>query len=132
MATFNVAASIKMRKCGVRPSAHLAFEAPFNVAASIKMRKWNGNDLDASGYFDLQCGRIYKDAEIDETNDSAEARVLLQCGRIYKDAEIRWAGRENEGAHRDLQCGRIYKDAEMRQWRAMQMGRKRPSMWPHL
>ena len=38
---------------------------------------------------------------------------MLQCGRIYKDAEIRWPylrGQDNAG----LQCGRIYKDAEIR------------------
>ena len=36
----------------------------------------------------LQCGRIYKDAEIRRFDLPRAARALLQCGRIYKDAEI--------------------------------------------
>ena len=60
----------------------------FNVAASIKMRKsvkgtggnWKRNDL--------QCGRIHKDAEILKTKYKQQRDLLLQCGRIHKDAEI--------------------------------------------
>ena len=37
----------------------------------------------------LQCGRIYKDAEIYERYDLNVRFASLQCGRIYKDAEIR-------------------------------------------
>ena len=36
----------------------------------------------------LQCGRIYKDAEIAKLLADAENIDMLQCGRIYKDAEI--------------------------------------------
>ena len=88
---------------------------------------------------ELQCGRIYKDAEIPRfaSKPSQNAR-LLQCGRIYKDAEIEYRKRLADmrltgfnvaasikmrkscpysGAVADhmgwLQCGRIYKDAEM-------------------
>ena len=39
-------------------------------------------------------------------------KMLLQCGRIYKDAEISPDKRATREA-KDLQCGRIYKDAEM-------------------
>ena len=37
----------------------------------------------------LQCGRIYKDAEIQARKSGASGGgAWLQCGRIYKDAEI--------------------------------------------
>ena len=36
----------------------------FNVAASIKMRKCTGDVTGGRGTGGLQCGRIYKDAEI--------------------------------------------------------------------
>ena len=36
----------------------------------------------------LQCGRIYKDAEIEDRGFLIELASSLQCGRIYKDAEI--------------------------------------------
>ena len=39
------------------------------------------------------------------------AAELLQCGRIYKDAEIPAATLDNN-CYQYLQCGRIYKDAE--------------------
>ena len=61
--TFNVAASIKMRKCGIRCAVH----------ARKKV---------------LQCGRIYKDAEIAMSATAHCEHEFLQCGRIYKDAEI--------------------------------------------
>ena len=85
----------------------------------------------------LQCGRIYKDAEIGCLLDFRLTKVKLQCGRIYKDAEMRRAAtkahmhllgfnvaasikmRKSRDGRRDgsgggvLQCGRIYKDAEM-------------------
>ena len=64
--------------------------ACFNVAASIKMRKcalWVLRCVKLSA--SLQCGRIYKDAEIRRFIDSALCLIVLQCGRIYKDAEIR-------------------------------------------
>ena len=39
--------------------------------------------------FELQCGRIYKDAEISPlARGFIIAGLVLQCGRIYKDAEI--------------------------------------------
>ena len=103
------------------------------------MRKYEKRWRKALEQVGLQCGRIYKDAEI-----HAKARLIalcggqLQCGRIYKDAEIPWravgcarllscfnvaasikmrkcyqAG-ENGKPDKELQCGRIYKDAEIR------------------
>ena len=36
----------------------------------------------------LQCGRIYKDAEMTGTSTGRSSSLRLQCGRIYKDAEI--------------------------------------------
>ena len=81
----------------------------FNVAASIKMRKCLCTVVDALDAFDLQCGRIYKDAEMKLANAAAsKAVVFLQCGRIYKDAEICIP----QGPHQ----GCCYF----------------PSMWPHL
>ena len=37
----------------------------------------------------------------------------LQCGRIYKDAEIGQYAVVELAEYTDLQCGRIYKDAEI-------------------
>ena len=43
----------------------------------------------AAEYYLLQCGRIYKDAEIGASvGDEKWKATRLQCGRIYKDAEI--------------------------------------------
>ena len=39
--------------------------------------------------------------------------MFLQCGRIYKDAEIATYGQSRTRDHSRLQCGRIYKDAEI-------------------
>ena len=113
--------------------------AGFNVAASIKMRKSHDKCLfvDVVG-FRLQCGRIYKDAEIYRRDEGRWIVALeLQCGRIYKDAEIHrrapeWPAKQcsfnvaasikmrkflearREGPRMtELQCGRIYKDAEI-------------------
>ena len=61
----------------------------FNVAASIKMRKFYLRCQVFFNFFLLQCGRIYKDAEIrNGDEDEAPNPTQLQCGRIYKDAEI--------------------------------------------
>ena len=104
----------------------------------------------------LQCGRIYKDAEIQTKRRLWRPAPDLQCGRIYKDAEIDMIFSEAR-ANRDLQCGRIYKDAEiagdarrvaefwmpfnvaasikMRKsvpMRRMPSRVRVPSMWPHL
>ena len=62
------------------------------------MRKFRGRYVAKAGVLDLQCGRIYKDAEI----FGASPRLSnfahnLQCGRIYKDAEIR-RGHRRRGA----------------------------------
>ena len=62
--SFNVAASIKMRKCGLSMVMPNQTWMTFNVAASIKMRKCGIETREAPGVFDLQCGRIHKDAEI--------------------------------------------------------------------
>ena len=64
--------------------------------------------------FELQCGRIYKDAEISPlARGFIIAGLVLQCGRIYKDAEITYRSGGGGPDARKLQCGRIYKDAEI-------------------
>ena len=64
--------------------------------------------------FILQCGRIYKDAEIIAISRHIVKAVhdSLQCGRIYKDAEMP-KRKPKRKAQNILQCGRIYKDAEI-------------------
>ena len=62
----------------------------------------------------LQCGRIYKDAEILRRHTRKGGKSHLQCGRIYKDAEILNPLALMLCASASLQCGRIYKDAEIR------------------
>ena len=53
------------------------------------MRKFSFVARHGGLIYGLQCGRIYKDAEIPRLLLSlAPSRCLLQCGRIYKDAEI--------------------------------------------
>ena len=79
----------------------------FNVAASIKMRKFADRPRFGLGALSLQCGRIYKDAEILKWEASGAVGGLLQCGRIYKDAEI--------DKRRNVQSKRFL-----------------ASMWPHL
>ena len=117
----------------------LSPDATFNVAASIKMRKsYIPRSKSLITIFLLQCGRIYKDAEISGAAGARRLSVVLQCGRIYKDAEIRVIdgralldddafnvaasikmrkSRSTKAATQRqisfLQCGRIYKDAEM-------------------
>ena len=61
----------------------------FNVAASIKMRKCAQGSALGCSRDPLQCGRIYKDAEILVRRAKTVLTPRLQCGRIYKDAEIR-------------------------------------------
>ena len=61
----------------------------------------------------LQCGRIYKDAEIRLEQMDHNGQSILQCGRIYKDAEIGPHSASRFSSKADLQCGRIYKDAEI-------------------
>ena len=77
------------------------------------MRKSNKKFFEARTVYSLQCGRIYKDAEITLSIHALARHVLLQCGRIYKDAEINYTRRRCRPCI-GLQCGRIYKDAEMR------------------
>ena len=60
----------------------------------------------------LQCGRIYKDAEIWKQECDVGISYNLQCGRIYKDAEIVTVDVQYFNDE-TLQCGRIYKDAEI-------------------
>ena len=55
----------------------------------------------------------------------------LQCGRIYKDAEI-FGGAQDPGRENRLQCGRIYKDAEIARQRSIRVPIRFASMWPHL
>ena len=121
------------------------------------MRKLLAAHPQSAGMGFLQCGRIYKDAEILEgVIEAVWVAIPLQCGRIYKDAEIK--GPQGYSARPwILQCGRIYKDAEMRRMEApghkptatfnvaasikmrklnssCLLGRLEcfPSMWPHL
>ena len=61
----------------------------------------------------LQCGRIYKDAEIQDGARLVAKLAELQCGRIYKDAEIKLQADAEKRCNDLLQCGRIYKDAEI-------------------
>ena len=153
---FNVAASIKMRKFESFDPEPLYRPAAFNVAASIKMRKWLSSRSISSLRLTLQCGRIYKDAEI-RGNRGGWLRVFaafnvaasikmrksplpvnqdprsctLQCGRIYKDAEMTWSPSDRlQGLC--LQCGRIYKDAEISSSSPSGRNSSIPSMWPHL
>ncbi len=63
MDSFNVAASIKMQKYGMR-RLRMVLWLPFNVAASIKMQKFHFFPFFAGSLNCLQCGRIYKDAEM--------------------------------------------------------------------
>ena len=63
---------------------------------------------------------------------AALAENALQCGRIYKDAEM---GKQDARAHDvffRLQCGRIYKDAEIPDEILEGETVSCPSMWPHL
>ena len=78
------------------------------MAASIKMRKF-----------------------IPAANDELSAS-MLQCGRIYKDAEIPDDGARFFREHGELQCGRIYKDAEISECDLASCGAWVASMWPHL
>ena len=87
------------------------------MAASIKMRKCDKNRIGQNGRDELQCGRIYKDAEIRLPGHGDAAERELQCGRIYKDAEI-MLSEKSRAVISALQCGRIYKDAEIRKKRA--------------
>ena len=128
---FNVAASIKMRKCG-GSIARASSLTCFNVAASIKMRKLEAPEGARLQSIALQCGRIYKDAEIHNRKCFARPKVWLQCGRIYKDAEIgKTTVFRREGFAR-LQCGRIYKDAEIKVHGRYCEFPRIASMWPHL
>ena len=121
------------------------------------MRKWLHPHPRSTRIVSLQCGRIYKDAEIRQKAQNTTCRIpTLQCGRIYKDAEMSLCPIALCCAWGDLQCGRIYKDAEMQYLPKMYSGdlflqcgriykdaeistdviRDRlnciPSMWPHL
>ena len=105
----------------------------------------------------LQCGRIYKDAEIFNGIEGSSppactfnvaasikmrksrrgclrrsALLTLQCGRIYKDAEIELVPRRYCASLVHLQCGRIYKDAEIPARMPSAKCPSNPSMWPHL
>ena len=80
----------------------------------------------------LQCGRIYKDAEIREkiheistpwTPFSVAASIKMRKSKIrLKLVSVSIV----------LQCGRIYKDAEISELRRFERLASRPSMWPHL
>ena len=84
-------------------------------------------------YSELQCGRIYKDAEIVYARDMLlSATSRLQCGRIYKDAEMGLEMMRKSKTITKLQCGRIYKDAEIRAHAVHYHHLQSASMWPHL
>ena len=111
---FNVAASIKMRKCHLRAKRPQNAIDSFNVAASIKMRKSYSRRRKPCGLSPLQCGRIYKDAEIPWRALARSARNGLQCGRIYKDAEIVW---RNVFRTKLLACFNVAASIKMRKFR---------------
>ena len=71
---FNVAASIKMRKSSTSAPAPTGERSGFNVAASIKMRKCCKRSLQVEDKHGLQCGRIYKDAEMAQRRAGAARR----------------------------------------------------------
>ena len=82
---------------------------------------------------ELQCGRIYKDAEIWSLCRPCSARHReLQCGRIYKDAEICVSGRVLRDQHAGFNVAASIKMRKFRlhdrDWEAL----KAASMWPHL
>ena len=91
-----MAASIKMRKYDEQ-RLFAGHSLTFNVAASIKMRKYIWLRAIYCDGPNLQCGRIYKDAEIKEKPSGNDSGLSLQCGRIYKDAEIRRTESRTEG-----------------------------------
>ena len=61
----------------------------FNVAASIKMRKFIVADLDKSEILAFNVAASIKMRKSPQIRQSTVKRPILQCGRIYKDAEIR-------------------------------------------
>ena len=79
----------KDAEMGYNPGCISGLPQSFNVAASIKMRKLKYQLSIRPSTCLLQCGRIYKDAEIYVGPSLSRCTVsALQCGRIYKDAEI--------------------------------------------
>ena len=129
---FNVAASIKMRKSVAFLLVPPRCTRGFNVAASIKMRKSGCCDSRGPFFAELQCGRIYKDAEI----RLITILTFSETSRFNVAASIKMRKFDEQRgtsiANARLQCGRIYKDAEMRgcRWRAGSADLA--SMWPHL
>ena len=63
-----------MRKLDVMSAHALSAMLTFNVAASIKMRKYSRSRAAHAGGRHLQCGRIYKDAEIWDVRDRRDDR----------------------------------------------------------
>ena len=81
----------------------------------------------------LQCGRIYKDAEITHLRPRTLGAVC--CFNVAASIKMRKCASPDAMNPRtvSLQCGRIYKDAEMRaECARMDTSHPRASMWPHL
>ena len=113
----------------VQPGAR---RTSFNVAASIKMRKSAHIRVRRTTKKELQCGRIYKDAEISWAAADEAAPHQLQCGRIYKDAEI-----ENGRSSRCDACNsfNVAASIKMRKYdecEQSEIEEIEASMWPHL
>ena len=80
----------------------------------------------------LQCGRIYKDAEICRARPRPRRFARLQCGRIYKDAEICGTGVPSDNLRTTFNVAASIK---MRKCGALLDATGTlcvPSMWPHL
>ena len=80
----------------------------------------------------LQCGRIYKDAEIIEIPNCLElVTETFNVAASIKMRKCRYPLAIQTREH-NLQCGRIYKDAEICANNEVSALIDRPSMWPHL
>ena len=128
---FNVAASIKMRKLDF-DDAQGAEIVTFNVAASIKMRKSCSRRRKPCDLSTLQCGRIYKDAEIAQKGAHKMRRFhSFNVAASIKMRKCKYLCYLTPD-YPSLQCGRIYKDAEIEKKAEELTPETVPSMWPHL
>ena len=80
----------------------------------------------------LQCGRIYKDAEIvyepsasvyEPSGFNVAASIKMRKSIVLKKGDL---------SAEMLQCGRIYKDAEIKYPPKYPQRGRSASMWPHL
>ena len=96
------------------------------------MRKWGGGPPVGASGNKLQCGRIYKDAEIRRLLSKTGYCFQLQCGRIYKDAEIARRGTRTLNAMKSFNVAASIKMRKSEARDLIQAVRKLASMWPHL